>query len=51
MQDLYRIFDQVNNEESTSDKKLPESFREFLLEIKDNHYDARTFAVRLKSTV
>jgi alpha-1,4-galacturonosyltransferase len=51
VQDLYRIFDQVNNEESTSDKKLPESFREFLLEIKDNHYDARTFAVRLKATV
>ncbi|KAF7041561.1 hypothetical protein CFC21_051338 [Triticum aestivum] len=51
VQDLYRIFDQVNNEESTSDKKLPESFREFLSEMKDNHYDARTFAVRLKATM
>ncbi|ONL94927.1 putative galacturonosyltransferase 13 [Zea mays] len=51
VQDLYRTFDQVNNEESPSDEKLPESFRDFLLEMKDNHYDARTFAVRLKATV
>ena len=51
MQDLYEIFDQVNNEEFPSNEKLPESFRDFLLEMKDNHYDARTFAVRLKATV
>lgn len=51
MQDLYRIFDQVNNEESPDDKRIPESFRDFLLEMKDSHYDARTFAVRLKATV
>lgn len=51
VQDLYRIFYQVNNEEFPLEKKLPESFREFLMEMKDNHYDARTFAVRLKATV
>nr|TKV97488.1 hypothetical protein SEVIR_9G498200v2 [Setaria viridis] len=51
VQDLYRIFDQVNNEEFPSNEKLPESFRDFLLEMKDNHYDARTFAVRLKATM
>lgn len=51
VQDLYRMFDQVNNEEFPSDEKLPESFRDFLLEMKDNHYDARTFSVRLKATV
>ncbi|GJN30686.1 hypothetical protein PR202_gb19014 [Eleusine coracana subsp. coracana] len=51
VQDLYRIFDQVNNQEFPSDTKLPESFRDFLLEMKDNHYDARMFAVRLKATL
>ncbi|XP_008658926.1 probable galacturonosyltransferase 14-like isoform X1 [Zea mays] len=51
VQDLYRFFDQVNKEEFPSDEKLPESFRDFLLEMKDNHYDARTFAVRLKATM
>ncbi|KAM0842625.1 hypothetical protein ACQ4PT_058249 [Festuca glaucescens] len=51
VQGLHRIFDQVNNEESASDKKLPESIREFILETKDNHYDARTCSVRLKATV
>jgi galacturonosyltransferase 12/13/14/15 len=51
VQDLYRFFDQVNNEEFPSDTKLPESFRDFLLEMKDNYYDARTFAGRLKAMV
>jgi galacturonosyltransferase 12/13/14/15 len=51
VQDLYRIFDQVNNEGFPPVTKLPESFRDFLLEMKDNHYDAKTFAVRLKATV
>ena len=51
MQYLYGIFGEVNNEKLTSDKKLRELFREFLLEIDNNHYDARTFAVRFKATV
>ncbi|XP_009398279.2 probable galacturonosyltransferase 13 isoform X1 [Musa acuminata AAA Group] len=51
VKDLYKILDQVNSEEILVDQKLPESFGEFLSNMKNNKYDAKTFAVRLKATM
>ncbi|CAL9077179.1 unnamed protein product [Musa acuminata var. zebrina] len=51
VKDLYKILDQVNSEEILVDQKLPESFGEFLSDMKNNKYDAKTFAVRLKATM
>jgi len=48
---LYKIFEQVNPEEVPVGAKLPESFSEFLYDMKNNQYDAKTFAIRLKATV
>nr|XP_009397279.1 PREDICTED: probable galacturonosyltransferase 13 isoform X2 [Musa acuminata subsp. malaccensis] len=49
VKDLYKILDQVNSEEIPVGLKLPESFSEFLSDMKNNQYDADTFAVRLKA--
>lgn len=51
MRDIYKILDQVNSEEIPFGLKLPESFSEFLSEMKNNQYDAKSFAVRLKAMV
>ncbi|RRT61626.1 hypothetical protein BHE74_00050155 [Ensete ventricosum] len=51
VKDLYKILDQVNSEEIPVGLKLPESFSEFLSDMKNNQYDADTFAVRLKAMV
>ncbi|XP_008785954.2 probable galacturonosyltransferase 13 [Phoenix dactylifera] len=51
MRDLYKILDQVNSEEIPVGLKLPESFSEFLSEMKNNQYDAKSFAIRLKATM
>ncbi|KAJ6830771.1 putative galacturonosyltransferase 13 [Iris pallida] len=49
--DLYKIFKEVNAEEVPVGMKLPESFSEFLADMKNNQYDAKTFAVKLKATM
>lgn len=51
MRDLYKTLNHVNFEEIPSEARLPGSFNEFLIEIKKNHYDIKTFAVFLKATV
>ena len=51
VRDLYKILNQVNSEEIPVGLKVPESFNEFLTEMKNNQYDARTFAITLKATV
>ncbi|KAJ6815458.1 putative galacturonosyltransferase 13 [Iris pallida] len=47
--DLYKIFKEVDAEEVPVGMKLPESFSEFLSDMKNNQYDAKAFAVRLKA--
>ncbi|THU45110.1 hypothetical protein C4D60_Mb02t14410 [Musa balbisiana] len=51
VKELYEILDQVNSEEIPAGLKLTESFSEFLSHMKNNQYDAKTFAVRLKATM
>lgn len=49
VRELYRILNEVSFEEVSDRRKLPESFDEFLSEVKSQHYDGRTFAIRLKA--
>ncbi|WOL07782.1 putative galacturonosyltransferase 13 [Canna indica] len=51
VKDLYKILDQVNSEEIPAGLRLPESFSEFLSDMKNSVYDEKTFAVRLKATM
>ncbi|PIA62985.1 hypothetical protein AQUCO_00200774v1 [Aquilegia coerulea] len=47
--DLYKILNQVNSEETPDGLKLPESFSQLVAEMKNNQYDAKTFATKLKA--
>lgn len=47
--DLYKIFNQVSSEEIPDGLKLPDSFTQLVTEMKDNHYDAKTFAFILRA--
>ncbi|ONK75775.1 uncharacterized protein A4U43_C03F20420 [Asparagus officinalis] len=49
VRDLYKILDQVNSVEVPDGQKLPQSYSEFLSDMKSNEYDTKTFAIRLKS--
>uniref|UniRef100_A0A1D1YNB7 Hexosyltransferase n=1 Tax=Anthurium amnicola TaxID=1678845 RepID=A0A1D1YNB7_9ARAE len=49
VKDFYKILSQVNTQEIPDGLKLPESFAELLSEIKNNQYDAKTFALTLKA--
>nr|DAD34987.1 TPA_asm: hypothetical protein HUJ06_005627 [Nelumbo nucifera] len=49
VKDLYKILNQVSSEEIPADLKLPESFSELVSEMKNNQYDAKTFAIKLKA--
>ncbi|MQL85679.1 hypothetical protein Taro_018194 [Colocasia esculenta] len=49
VRELYKILNQVNSEETPDSLKLPESFAELISEIKNMHYDTKTFAIRLKA--
>ncbi|XP_020258066.1 probable galacturonosyltransferase 13 [Asparagus officinalis] len=51
VRDLYKIFEQVNSEEVPVGVELPESFSHFLSDVKNNQYDAKTFAIRLKAMI
>jgi len=51
VRDLYKMLDQVNSEEIPVGQKLPQSFSEFVSDMKRNKYDAKTFAIRLKAMV
>ncbi|XP_072992861.1 probable galacturonosyltransferase 14 isoform X3 [Typha latifolia] len=51
VKDLYDILNEVSFGELQVGLKLPESFVEFLSEMKNNQYDAKTFAIRLKATM
>lgn len=51
VRDLYKILDQVNSEEVPVGFKVPESFNELLSDIRNNQYDVKTFALKLKAMV
>jgi len=51
VRDLYSILDEINAEEAPVDLKVPESFDEFIWDMKNNDYDLRSFAFKLKATV
>lgn len=51
VKDIYKLIEQVNSEEISAGLKLPESFSEFLSDMKNSQDDAKTFATRLKATV
>ncbi|ONM33159.1 putative galacturonosyltransferase 13 [Zea mays] len=50
VRDLYVMLDKVNSEEAPLDLKVPETFDEFIWDMKNNDYDLRSFAFKLKAT-
>ena len=51
VRDLYRMLDEINSEEVPVDLKVAESFDDFIWDTKNNDYDLKSFALRLKATV
>jgi len=51
VKDLYKILKQVNAEKTPQGLKFPESFNQLVSDLKNNQYDAKTFAFILKGTV
>ncbi|KAF8667497.1 hypothetical protein HU200_052691 [Digitaria exilis] len=51
VRDLYSMLDEINSEEAPVDLKVPESFDEFIWDMKSNDYDLRSFAFKLKATM
>ncbi|RWR77241.1 putative galacturonosyltransferase 14 [Cinnamomum micranthum f. kanehirae] len=51
VKDLYKILNQVMSEEIPDGLKVPTSFSEFVSEMKNGQYDAKTFAIMLKTTM
>ncbi|XP_010258139.1 PREDICTED: probable galacturonosyltransferase 14 [Nelumbo nucifera] len=49
VRDLYKVLNQVNSEEIPPNLELPESFSQLVSEMKNNQYDAKTFAIKLKA--
>ncbi|XP_022774547.1 probable galacturonosyltransferase 14 isoform X2 [Durio zibethinus] len=49
VKDFYKILNQVNNEEIPDGLKLPDSFSQLVSEMKNNQYDAKTFAFMLRA--
>ncbi|KAJ7000868.1 galacturonosyltransferase 14 isoform X2 [Populus alba x Populus x berolinensis] len=49
VKDFYKILNQVKNEEIPDGVKLPASFNHLVSEMKNNQYDARTFAFMLRA--
>lgn len=51
VRDFYNVLNQVNAEEIPADLKLPDSFSQLVSEMKNNQYDAKTFAIMLRAMV
>ncbi|KAF4375989.1 hypothetical protein F8388_010168 [Cannabis sativa] len=49
VRDFYKVLNQVNAEDIPTDLKLPDSFSNLVSEMKDNQYDAKTFAFMLRA--
>jgi galacturonosyltransferase 12/13/14/15 len=51
VKDLYKMLERAKLEEVPAGWKIPESYHEFMSDVKSNKYDAKTFALRLKAMV
>ncbi|KAJ3674288.1 hypothetical protein LUZ60_004904 [Juncus effusus] len=51
VKDLYKMLDRAKPDEIPIGWKVPDSYHEFMSDVKNNKYDAKTFAVRLKATM
>ncbi|KAF7070791.1 hypothetical protein CFC21_076255 [Triticum aestivum] len=51
VRDLYRMLDEINSEDAPVDLKVAESFDDFIWDTKNNDYDLKSFALRLKATM
>ncbi|KAL3723308.1 hypothetical protein ACJRO7_035488 [Eucalyptus globulus] len=51
VRDLYMILNDVNTAAIPNNLQLPDSFSQLVLEMKNNQYDARTFALMLRATM
>ncbi|KAG4151116.1 hypothetical protein ERO13_D04G044700v2 [Gossypium hirsutum] len=49
VKDFYKIINQVNAEEIPDGIKLPDSFNQLVSKMKNNQYDAKTFALMLRA--
>lgn len=51
VKEFYKILNQVKSEEIPDGLKLPASFSHLVSDMKNNQYDARTFAFMLRAMV
>lgn len=51
VRDFYKILNEVSTQEIPDGLKLPESFSQLVSDMKNNHYDARTFSLVLRAMV
>lgn len=51
VRDFYKILNEVNSQQIPDDLKLPDSFSQLVSEMKNNQYDAKTFAFMLRAMV
>ena len=48
VRDFYKVLNEVKTGEIPADLKLPDSFEELMSDMKNNRYDAKTFAFMLR---
>ncbi|XP_010551819.1 PREDICTED: probable galacturonosyltransferase 13 isoform X1 [Tarenaya hassleriana] len=51
VRDFYKILNEVSTQEIPDGWKLPDSFSQLVSDMKDNHYDAKTFALVLRAMI
>ena len=51
VRDFYKILNEVSTQEIPDGLKLPNSFRQLVSDMKNNHYDAKTFSLVLRAMV
>ncbi|XP_048614298.1 probable galacturonosyltransferase 13 isoform X1 [Brassica napus] len=51
VRDFYKILNEVSTQEIPDGLKLPNSFRQLVSDMKNNHYDAKTFSLVLRAMI
>jgi len=51
VRDFYKILNEVSTQEIPDGLKLPDSFSQLVSDMKNNHYDAKTFALVFRAMV
>lgn len=51
VRDFYKVLNEVKTGEFPADLKLPDSFDQLVSDMKNNQYDAKTFALMLRGMV